>query len=78
MEDSQELRQEARDLLSKAQATTDEAIRRLLHERALRLAQKAGMLEQAALMIGIERQGSRISSKGARQAAPRGTRMRLV
>ena len=48
MKDPQKLRHEARGFLDKAKTTTDKTVRRVLLERALRLAQMAGMLEQAA------------------------------
>ena len=69
MKDPQKLRQEARGFLDKAKATTDKPVRRLLLERALRLAQQAGMMEQAS--IG-EAEGSGISIQDSTQALPPG------
>ena len=55
MNDSQRLRREAREFLDKAGTTTDKAARRLLLERALRLAQKAVLLEEEALAVDAAR-----------------------
>jgi hypothetical protein len=48
MKDAQKRRQEARGFLDKANATSDRAIQRVLRERALRLVQQAGMIEQGS------------------------------
>ena len=69
MQDPQKLRREARDFLDKANATTDKAVRRVLLERALRLAQQAGMLEQEASLASVEGKLSESSLADSAQAA---------
>ncbi len=69
MNDSQKLRHEAREFLDKAGTTTDRAMRRLLLERALRLTQKAVMLEEEAQAADVELRGDRISNDDSTLAA---------
>ena len=70
MKDPQELRHEARGFLDKAKTTTDRAVRRVLLERALRLAQQAEMFEHAASLSGAEPERNPISIEDSIQALP--------
>jgi hypothetical protein len=76
MNDSQKLRREAREFLDKAGTTTDKAARRLLLERALRLAQKAVLLEEEALAIDAALRSDTISNDDSILAAPDETQRR--
>jgi hypothetical protein len=76
MKDPQKLRHEARSFLDKAKTITDKAVRRVLLERALRLAQKAEMLEQAATVATIEGQASESSMEDSAHAALHGAKRR--
>ena len=76
MTDSQKLRSEAREFLDKAGATTDRTVRRLFLERALRLAQKAVMIEEEAEAVGVEIQGNPVSNDDSVLAAPQEGRRR--
>jgi ABC-type uncharacterized transport system YnjBCD ATPase subunit len=76
MNDSQKIRQEAREFLDKAGTTTDKAARRLLLERALRLAQKAVLLEEEALAIDAALRSDTISNDDSILAAPDETQRR--
>ncbi len=76
MKDPQKLRHEARGFLDKAKATTDKTVRRVLLERALRLAQMAGMLEQAAIMNSAEGRIDESALADSAQAAIEGVRRR--
>jgi hypothetical protein len=76
MKDPQKLREEARAFLDKAKATTDKTVRRVLLERALRLAQQAGMLEQAQLLGTAEGQVSETSLTDSAETALREVRRR--
>ncbi len=70
MNDSQKLRREAREFLDKAGTTTDKAARRLLLERALRLAQKAVLLEEEALAIDAALRSDTVSNDDSKLTAP--------
>ncbi len=70
MNDSQKLRREARESLDKAGTTTDKAARRLLLERALRLAQKAVLLEEEALAIDAALRSDTVSNDDSKLTAP--------
>ena len=70
MNDSQRLRREAREFLDKAGTTTDKAARRLLLERALRLAQKAVLLEEEALAVDATLRSDTISNDDSILATP--------
>ena len=70
MNDSQKIRQEAREFLDKAGTTTDKAARRLLLERALRLAQKAVLLEEESLAVDAKLRSDTISNDDSKLAAP--------
>ena len=76
MNDSQKLRREARESLDKAGTTTDKAARRLLLERALRLVQKAVLLEEEALAIDAALRSDTISNDDSILAAPDETQRR--
>jgi hypothetical protein len=70
MNDSQKIRKEAREFLDKAGTTTDKAARRLLLERALRLAQKAVLLEEEALAVDAALRSDTISNDDSILATP--------
>ena len=70
MNDSQKLRREAREFLDKAGTTTDKPARRLLLERALRLAQKAVLLEEEALALDAALRSGTISNDDSILAGP--------
>jgi hypothetical protein len=74
MKDPQKLRHEARGFLDKAKTTSDRAVRRVLLERALRLAQQAGMIEQAAEMPAVAAEGGEDSIDKSTQARGAGRR----
>jgi hypothetical protein len=69
MQDPQKLRREAREFLDKASTITDKTVRRALLERALRLAQQAGMLEQAESLASVEGKISESTLSDSAQAA---------
>ena len=76
MKDPQKLRHEARGFLDKAKITPDNTVRRVLLERALRLAQMAGMLEQAAEMSSDEGRLDESTRADSAQAVIDGMRRR--
>ncbi len=76
MKDPQKLRHEARGFLDKAKMTTDKTVRRVLLERALRLAQMAGMLEQAEMLESAEGRLDESTRADSAQAALEGARQR--
>ena len=74
--DPQKLRREAREFLDKAGVTADRAVRRLLLERALRLTQKAVILEEQTITVDGELQSKPVSNDDSTQAASPGPRRR--
>ena len=72
MKDALKLRQDARGFLDKANATADRAVQRVLRERALRLVQQAGMIEQASESPAAVEQDGEVSQDDPARATGQG------